>query len=81
MNLDKHIRRLQERDDVSQSVVFIVGDWVAPGTPECGRRIEKHTDVYHIDEHSLRRLIAGLRSEAESLENELRVLNAERKDG
>ena len=72
MNLRKHIQRLQEREDVSQSIVLIVGDMVAPGVPECGRRIEDHSDVYHIDKVSLRRLIDGLRAKAESLEQELR---------
>ena len=71
MNLRKHVQRLQERDDVSQSVVLIVGDEVAAGVPECGRRIEDHSDVYNIDKVSLRRLIVGLRNKADSLEQEL----------
>jgi hypothetical protein len=74
MNLRKHIRRLQERDDVSQSIVLVVGDMVASGVPECGRRIEDHSDVYNIDNVSLRKLIDGLRAKADNLEQELILL-------
>ena len=68
MKRDTHIRRLQDRADVPQSVVIVVNG-LDPDRPY--GRVEEYTDVYGIDEDGLRRLIKVLRERADSLEDEL----------
>ena len=75
MNLTMYVRRILQRDDVRHAIVLVVKDeMVAPGVPELGRRIEDHSDVYGIDQLNLHNLIAALRTKADSLEQELKIL-------
>ena len=71
MKLEKHIRRLHERDDVLHAVTVIVEN---EDFPLGGHSVRGYEDLAGINKTDLIRLIRDLRQRADSLEEELKLL-------